>query len=352
MLRRLVLSVVIVALAGCSSAGDRVGGDDARSARVGETVPAVLTQDIEGRHSAITLPDRRYDLLVTTPRDRIDTVSAGEAGIDDRAAGGTRFVGLTWDLAPSGGDAMALAGQGDPVPAEAALLVDGDPVDLGPLDSEVAPGWWVVVPEDARTIGVAITYDGLTQTIEDATGQQGQPAGAPELLSSLDSAGLHDPDCPEPAQGPEPSRYAFASCTVTISDPIPYHRALGWSVFGQGWIVVRLSVQPVAAGWDDPGPGGAVVDYETREGDEVTVTLDGDEPVELLPVEPDQPVGLQEDGWWKADAVFLVPDDTTAFEVAFARPYTAVPEDPDEAVAEGTPAELTGTYAATFEVDV
>ncbi|HEX7135870.1 MAG TPA: hypothetical protein VF228_25050 [Iamia sp.] len=346
--RRLVPFAVALCLASCSSAA---GDDDdaARSARVGETFVAQLTTQIEGFPTAIVVPGRRYDLVVTSPRERIDTITAGEAAVDDQAAEGTRFVAVTWELSAAGGDAVVLGGEGPEISPLLSLVVDGTPVEVGALDEEGVHARWVVVPEDADEIGVAVEYDGVTQTVEDAADRLAVPEGGPELLYAEDPPSLHQPDCPEPAAGPDPAQYTFGTCTLTITDPFPYHRELGWAEPGRAWVVVRLLVQPVTVGWDDPG--GAVVDYETT-ADEVEVRLEGDGPVDVLPYDTETPAGLQDDGGWGGDAVFSVPDDTTTFQLHFARPYTGLPEDPAEAAAEGIPAELTGTYEATFEVTV
>ena len=233
-----------------------------------------------------------------------------------------------------------------------SVVVDGEPVEAGALDEEGVHGRWVVVPEDADDIGVAITYDGVTQTVEDVSDRLvRRPVGAPELLYAETPPGLHAPECPEPAEDPEPARYVFGGCFAQVTDPFPYHRELGWAEPGRAWVVARLSVDPVVVGWDAPGQGGAVVSYEVRP-EEVAVTLDGAEPVDVLASEPGEPAGLHDDGTWSGLVVFSVAEDVESYDLAFSRPYTGRPEDADEAVAEGTPAELTGTYAATFPIAV
>jgi hypothetical protein len=359
-LRPLALVATVAALAGtgCWSAADGPGADAGRSARVGETFVAQLASEIEGFPTTVVVPGRRYDLVVTSPRERMDSITAGEEGVRDEAAEGTAFVAVTWDLTAAGGDALVFAGQGPEASPRLSLVAGGETYEVGALDEEGVHARWVVVPEDTDDIGVAVEYDGVTQTVEDVSDRlAGDPVGAPELLYAEDPPGLHQPDCPEPAEGPEPARYVFSTCSVTITEPFPHHRDLGWADAGRAWVVARLRVTPITVGWDDPGQGGAVVDYETTP-EEVEVTLDGAAPVELLPSGPeggagsDAPVGLDDEGDWLADVVFSVPADTTGYEVAFVRPYTGLPEDPDEAVAEGTPAELAGTYEGSFAVEV
>jgi hypothetical protein len=162
---------------------------------------------------------------------------------------------------------------------------------------------------------------------------------------------LHHPDCPEPPEDPEPASYILGGCNVTISDPFPYHEELGWAEDGQAWVVAELSVDSIVVGWDEPGTGGGVAGYETPPED-VAVTLDGAGPVDVITTSSDRPAGLQDDGDWSGRAVFSVPADVESFAVAFRRPYTGLPEDPDAAAAAGAPAELAGVYEATFPVEV
>jgi hypothetical protein len=280
----------------------------------------------------------------------MDSVSAREAEVDEDAAEGTRFVAVTRDLSAAGGEGSSFAGPREGVSPQLSLLVDGEPTEVGALDEEGAFGWWVAVPESADEIGVAIEYDGVTQTIQDASDRLAAPEGGPELLYAEDPPGLHSLDCEEPVDEPEPGPSIHAGCVATITDPLPYHEQLGWPEVGRAWVVVRLAVDPIDLGWN--GADGGYASYETEPG-EVVVTLGDAEPEELLPAyEPDAPVGSQADGRWEADAVFSVPDDVTDFEVAFTRPYTALPDDPADAAAQGAPDELTGTYEDTFEIDV
>jgi hypothetical protein len=343
----IALAAALATGVGACSSG---GGDepDVRSARVGETFEAVLWSEIEGRLGTIIVPGLRYDLLVTSPRERMDSVSAREAGVADEATEGTRFVGLTWGIEAAGGEAMTLAGEGPDVTAELALVVDGETVDLVPPEgSEGVRGWWVVVPADADRIGVALTYDGVTQMIEDVADPLAAAEGGSRLLYDGGPDGLHQPACPEPAQGPEPERYVIGSCTVSISDPFPYHRGLGWADDGHGWVVVRLRMRSTTVGWDDDA---STIGFEVT-ADEAVVTLDGAEPVELLPSEPDGAAGVQDDGTWMADVVFSVPIGTQPEEVLVTRPYVAVADDVEQAAADGVPAELTGAYEITIPID-
>ncbi|HMJ75359.1 MAG TPA: hypothetical protein VK507_05270, partial [Iamia sp.] len=225
--RRLIPLALAAALglAACSSSGASDDGDG-RSARVGESFVAELSSEIEGFPSTIVVPGRRYDLVVTSPREEIDTITAEEAGIDPDAAGGTRFVAVTWRLGAAGGDAGVLGGDGPDVVPQLSLVVDGEPIEVGSLDEEGVDARWVVVPEEASRIGVAVEFDGVTQTIADTASRQDRPDGGPELLYA-DPPGLHRPECPEPPEDPDPARYILGGCDVTISEPFPYHEELG-----------------------------------------------------------------------------------------------------------------------------
>lgn len=346
---RLVPIVALVAmLAACSSPG----GEDTGSGPalpIGASFPAVLTDDIVGDVATVRLPGRVYEVEVTRRKGQTDAVSADDAGYRPEAADGAALVAVAWRPQPAEGDAIALGAHGPEVSPTIAVRVGGETFPVGAMDEEGVHARWVAVPE-AGTVGVAVGFDGVTRSVEDMTDGRPTFTGGSALLDGP-PPGLHDPECPLPDEPEEPAQYVLGGCTLQVSDPFPYHRDLGWAEDGQGWVVVHLRVDPVVVGWDEPGPGGAVVDYEV-EPQEVTVTLDGAGPTDLVAWEPDRPAGLQDDGTWEGDAVFSVAEDVTAYEVRFTRPSIARPEDPDEAAAEGTPAEIDGTYAATIPVTV
>ncbi len=127
--------------------------------------------------------------------------------------------------------------------------------------------------------------------------------GGPALPA--DRPGTHAPDCPMPEPFAEPALYILTSCSVQVSDPLPYHRDRGWAPDGQAWVVVRLAVDDIVVGWDPAGFGGAV-GYEV-EPEDVVVSLDGEEPAALGPASGDEVAGVQELGDWAGDSLFLVP---------------------------------------------
>lgn len=347
MLTRLVPSLALVAgLVACSPG---YSAEPGFSATVGQVFPALLGDDLVGDVTTVRLPGRVYEVEVSRPQDSVDVVSADEAGVAPGAAPDRAFVAVAWHSLPASGDAIALGYGGPDVSPEITLLAGDGSYPIGPMDEEGVYASWVAVPAGAGPIGVAVGFDGVTRTVADVTDPRAVPVGGSALLDADPQPGLHTPDCPEPAEDPEPARYGFGSCHVQVSDPFPYHRDLGWAPEGRAWVVVRLSVEPVVVGWDEPGPGGAVVSYEVAPED-VEVTVDGAGPTDVVAREQGDRAGLQDDGRWVGDAVFAVPADVDGYEVAFARPYTGLPEDPAEAAAEGTPAELTGTYAATFPI--
>lgn len=338
--------LAVVAGVGCSPG---YSAEPYPSAMVGRVFPALLGDGIVGDVTTVVLPGVVYEVELSRPQGTADSASTDEAGVDVSAADGTAFVAVAWDPRASQAEGPVLAGTGPDVSPQISVTAGDQTYPVGAMDEEGQHASWVVIPADAGPVGVAVEFDGLTQQVVDMTDPQAVPAGGSPLLYGPSSR-IHQPPCPDPAEDPEAARYAFSRCTLMVSDPVPYHEDLGWAEPGRAWVVARLTVAPIVVGWDDPGTGGAVVDYEVPTHDDVAVTLDGQAPADVVPVEPDEPAGLQDDGTWSGDAVFDVSQDLDAFEVAFARPYTAVPEDPDEARADGTPAELTGTYEATVPI--
>lgn len=351
LVRRAVPALALAALLGTAAAcSPGYSAEPYLSATAGQVFPALLGDGIVGDIVTVELPGRVYEVEVSRPQDTVDTPSADEAEVGTEAPDGLAFVAVAWELQPGRGDAIALGYGGPDVSPRLALTAGAETYDVSPLDLEGVYASWVAVPDGAGPIGIAVEFDGVTQVVEDMTDPHAAPTGASDLLYDESPPGLHDPECAEPPVDEAASGYAFSSCRLTVSDPIAYHEELGWAPAGRAWVVVRLAVEPVVTGWDDPGPGGAVVGYEVAPED-VTVTLHGVAPTDVLASDDDgSPAGLQDDGRWRGDAVFAVPADLDSAEVAFARPYTGLPEDPDEAAAEGTPAELAGTYEVAVEV--
>jgi hypothetical protein len=340
MTRRLLLPALplLLVVTGCfGGSGDE---DDFPPASVGEVIPAQLGGSTEGRHSYVVVPGRRYDFTVSSPRETIDSISAGDAGVSSEAGEDRRFVQIAWELSVVPGDTFVMEAPEDVEPM-LTLTADGKEHRVGSLASEGPDGAIVVVPEGVDDVGLEIEYDGLTQVIKDVYSPVDTRADGPDALY-LEAVSQRWESCPETdLSGGDPAVTFFgADCQANISSPLPYFGPLGWAPADRAWVVVRFSAASPDAGYDVPA---GYVEYAVQPS-EVRLRLDGARP-ELLPVEEGDDVGAQDDGSWKARAVFSVPASSNQPPLAFRRELVAIPEDRDEAAAIGAPDPLRRVHA-------
>ncbi|WP_193609501.1 hypothetical protein [Nocardioides lijunqiniae] len=341
--RRLLLPVLplLLVLAGCS--GDTDDGDDLPRADVGEVIPAKLGSSIEGRHSHVVLPGRRFDFTVSSPRASIDSISAREAGVSAEAGEGRRFVEIAWERGVVPGDTFVMAVPEDVEPM-LTLTADGEQHPVGSLVSEGPNAAIVVVPEDVDDVGLEIEFDGLTQVIEDVYSPVDTRGDGPRSLY-LDAASQRWAYCPETAlSAGEPEVTFFgADCQASISSAVPYVGPLGWAPAGRAWVVVRFRAGSPDASYDAPG-GYVAYDVQPSEVRLRLAGVPGAEP-RLFAEEEGDDVGAQDDGSWKARAVFSVPETTDQPRLTFRRVLVALPEDRAEAAGVGAPIPLRRVHA-------
>lgn len=190
------------------------------------------------------------------------------------------------------------------VDVELDLLVDGEEYAVGELDAQDgAQAYYVVVADDIELsdVGLELTYDGRTQSVESMTG-----IGDSDLdhLLNRDAPRRYEQTCDQgPVETPK-VRVSPLGCTVVGTSPLSYYGDLGWAPTGRAWVVVDVSVGDVYY-LDSPRYPDA--DYDVTTGDAV-VTLDGERAVDELPVDQEAAA----DGEWYRRLVFEV--DETALD--------------------------------------
>lgn len=300
--RPLVAGLLLLATTvACSGSGE----DDLPHATVGDVHPVELLDRVEGRHSYVVVPGRRYDFTVSRPTDRMDTVTAREAGVSDESGDDARFVGVTWELSDPLGDTFAMQVPPDVSP-ELSLVVDGTTTPVGALDREGVHGVYVAVPPDAEDIGLAVAYDGLVQSVADAFDLVSPRGDGPDLLyrEPPDTDWLR---CPEDElSGDEPElRFWGTECTVRLSSPLAYVGPLGWAPDGAAWVLAEVELPAPEASIDLGASPYAHADYEVDQ--TVRLTLDGQRPVESWAGRDREEPGEQDHGTWSSTVVFRVP---------------------------------------------
>lgn len=105
---------LLLVVAGCSGGCD--ADDDLPPARTGQVMEARLSSQIEGHHSYVALPGRRYDFTVSSPQEEFDSISAADAGVSQEAGDDRRFVEIAWELNVPPGDTFIMAAPEDVAP--------------------------------------------------------------------------------------------------------------------------------------------------------------------------------------------------------------------------------------------
>ena len=302
-----MLTAGILGVAGLSACA----GPDAADA--GDVVPGRASAEVIGDFGYVLIPTGRLDLVLGEPTT--DDLGPDQAEDDEThppPEGGSWVpVHVEHDPFGEGAVPVGLIG-GAPQPAELALVVDGTTYYLGAPyrvageKGTVASGLdtvWVAVdeaPDKIESIRLAVTYDGLTQTLDPATSER--DAGA--------AAGLYD----EPVAGAEAACAADGfdregvrldlACLAGPAQRTPYLPGPSWAAEGRSWLVTGVVVSV-----DSVDVDGTSYDVESLE---PTVTVNGFEP---LP--PDGRFGRVDhspsrvSGTWAFEASAPGPDQMT-----------------------------------------
>jgi hypothetical protein len=254
--------------------------DDASSTLAGEVVPGRPSLEIVGDFGYVLLPSGRIDVVVG---EAVGGVVAADEASDDHdhhPPDGGSWIPVHVFHDPYGdlGVPLGVIG-GSPQPAQVALVVDGTTVSLGAPyrvvgeEGTAASGLdnvWVAVdgrPDEIESVQVAVTYDGLTQTLDPGAGTR--EAGAAEPLYAGEPTEL-------PAQcdgsGFDRGRLRVdAACAIGPAQRTPYLPGSGWAADGGSWLVVgaAVSIEDVTVG----GTSYDVTRLEPR------LTVEGDGPL-------------------------------------------------------------------------
>lgn len=289
---RPVPAVVVLAsllLGGCSIGGG-AESDEPPAVATGEVVEGwgVLTEspaDIEVRLPSGPAYFDIEDDLDAVPADDVLGEPEGRPAASD-----TRLVHVAWtrEFLGYGSDVMRLmtGSDNEDVGLPVALVVDADGrrteiPDVGRLAGIGDPDHvYVGVPRDAQDLTLEVSYDGVTQTVDLATGvvESGRAAGLYDVpLSAERSIGDGSGDCPYPhrEQGLDVSFF----CGVLDSWQVPYVDGLGWAGEGRAWLVADASGDLNDLWWV---VGDDFTDYRTRRVS-WEVVADGSRPVGTLP---------------------------------------------------------------------
>ena len=156
---------------------------------------------------------------------------------------GTSLTGIRWSFEqhPSS-EARDVLLNGDPVaalPQPAMSLIDGSEAIEVPLTATAGRSGTLVVGADEPS-AIEVAYDGVTQTVDLATG--GVDAGSAEaLLDVAEATTTTRRACPA-ADFPGATALDNA-CRVEAVHRIPYIAGLGWASESMTWLVVDARVK-------------------------------------------------------------------------------------------------------------
>ncbi|MET0929210.1 MAG: hypothetical protein ABWX74_06810 [Aeromicrobium sp.] len=212
---------------------------------------------IEGTTGTVKLPTGSLDLVVTEPRDELTDREAKPR----RAPDGGSFVGLSWDFSPPARTATsAYVSRRRPQAAEVTLISDGkrypigEPYDAGNQvgDDTRSSSWWVAVAGDGEDLSVEVSFFGVRQLFDVATGKTLSGGAAP--LYAPPPAVPVAPSCAtEKPSGPFPRpEYDSFTCDIDVLGTEPFVDEVGWAHVGNTWAILSISTAvngPIR--WDD-----------------------------------------------------------------------------------------------------
>jgi hypothetical protein len=239
----LVAAVLTSVLAACS--------DDVSSTVAGEVVPGRPSLGIVGDFGYVLLPTGRIDVVVGEAVSRVVRADEASDDLDHETPDGGSWIPVHVAHDPFGemGVPVGLTG-GSPQPAAVALVIDGETVNLGApyrvvgeqgtADSGLDNVWVAVGerPDEIESVQVAVTYDGLTQTLDPRSGDREAGAAEPLYVREADElTATCDP------QAFSRARLSLeGSCAIGPAQRTPYLPGAGWADEGRSWLVVGAAV--------------------------------------------------------------------------------------------------------------
>jgi hypothetical protein len=239
----LVLVGACAALAACS--------DDSSSTVAGEVVAGRPSLEIIGDFGFVLIPTGRIDVVVGEAQTGDVTPDEARDDATHQAPEGGSWIPVHIAHDPFGhmGISVGLTG-GSPQPAQVALVVDGKTTNLGApyrvvgdegtADSGLDNVWVAVDerPDQIDSVRVAVTYDGLTQTVNPKTGAR--EAGAAEPLY-VKQAQEYQAPCAQ--GGIETGGVELElACTIGPAQRTPYLPGAGWAAEDHAWLVLGAAV--------------------------------------------------------------------------------------------------------------
>lgn len=229
------LLLLLPALAAC--------GDDEAGIAVGDLVDARQDdQFVEGgTASTVALPIGRLEISAGKPTTTLTAEDTRQLEAVDAPAGST-FVPITWQY-----DAGTFGDYTDYLDTDAKPVIDlvADKatyrLPAPKATGEGAESFYALVAGDAEDASLSVDFDGVTQTVDLATGDRVEGAATP--LYKLKPRKDRTASCTTDSKfklSIARSRLPDYACNVTRAARIPYAGG-AWAEKGKTWLVVTLS---------------------------------------------------------------------------------------------------------------
>ncbi len=217
-------------------------GDDDDSVKVGDIVDARRDdQFIEGgKASSVALPFGRLEISAGRPTTTLAADTTAQL-LEVDAPEGSAFVPITWqyDVGTFGKYEEFVEAEGTPV---IELLADRASYRLPAPESSGSgsDSFFVLVSGDGEDASLEIEYDGVTQTLDLATGDRDE--GAAAGLYDLKSPKERTSSCADAADFDlsATERLQDFDCKVTTPVRLPYAGG-AWADEGRSWLALTLS---------------------------------------------------------------------------------------------------------------
>lgn len=282
------------------------------------------TQLHNGQAHEVLLPGTAVEVRVGRPVREIDQ-GLVDLGADRdwsdtapvRADDGARLVPVSWLAQPVDNAAGQEVGEQE---IGIRLVADGRRIDLADgtgrelADDATSTGTSTLVAVDAEVddLAVEVTFDGVTQRLDVATGEldRGAARGLTTRPRRVDAPCPDSRPCQLRTDADWRPHARRATLTTGPLAPYAWDDELGWAGEGRHWTAVAVRPSPMSYVVDRAGTPRSV----TGVGD-LSLRLDGKEPERTEGLEGGETYSSARYGY----AVFAVDDDATPRELSVAR---------------------------------
>lgn len=225
--------------------------DDTSPTVPGDVVPGRPSLEIVGDFGYVLLPTGRIDVVVGEPVTSDVAADQASDALEHEAPDGGSWIPVHVFHDPFGEMGVPVGVMGvPPQPAQVALVVDGMTIHLGApyrvageqgtADSGLDNVWVAVDqrPDEIESLAVAVTYDGLTQTLDPRTGARGEGLAGPLYVGDPERL---EARCPDDAFDAAGVRLDLA-CAIGPGQRTPYLPGAGWAEEGRSWLVVPAAI--------------------------------------------------------------------------------------------------------------